>query len=282
MNAWLKRGIISASLASALAVGGYLFALSTRGRPAPTFEDLIELADLETVKPGGRAMTKTLVEACGLEPDMQVLDIGCASGDTALFLAGTFGAMVTGIDPSEKLIETARGKAAAAGLETRLSFIQADPYRLPFKRESFDVVTAEFVTSGLDKSSVLPEWTRVIKSGGCLGIHDIVWLQEPPAELRERAEVSLGLVPETLTDWIDAFRKAGLVRMQAMDVTDSWTEYSLRVVRGVGWGGLMRTASRLTSLYGANAVKVLPALLKNEWYNRLSLLGYAVIVGCKP
>ena len=55
-------------------------------------------------------------------PDLHVLDIGCGWGGMALTLARDFGARVTGITLSAEQLAEARGRAAAAGLEHRVSF----------------------------------------------------------------------------------------------------------------------------------------------------------------
>lgn len=55
-------------------------------------------------------------------PDLEVLDIGCGWGGTALTLAKDYGARVTGITLSEEQLAAARARAAEAGLADRVSF----------------------------------------------------------------------------------------------------------------------------------------------------------------
>jgi cyclopropane-fatty-acyl-phospholipid synthase len=55
-------------------------------------------------------------------PGLSVLDIGCGWGGMALTLAGDFGARVTGITLSEAQLRTCRDRAAAAGLDDRVTF----------------------------------------------------------------------------------------------------------------------------------------------------------------
>jgi SAM-dependent methyltransferase len=64
-----------------------------------------------------------------------VLDAGCGTGDTALFLAGR-GCQVTGIDFLDVPIERARHKAAQRGLAAR--FLVRDALTLSDRPERFD------------------------------------------------------------------------------------------------------------------------------------------------
>ena len=59
---------------------------------------------------------------CLDRPDLTVLDIGCGWGGLALTLARDYGARVTGITLSTEQLGEARARAAAEGLEERVSF----------------------------------------------------------------------------------------------------------------------------------------------------------------
>lgn len=68
----------------------------------------------------------------------RVLDIGCGTGDLAIWLAGQ-GRTVTGADFLAQPIERAREKAAAAGVEA--TFLQLDALAVGELPERFDAVT---------------------------------------------------------------------------------------------------------------------------------------------
>ncbi|SMX31784.1 SAM-dependent methyltransferase [Actibacterium lipolyticum] len=57
-----------------------------------------------------------------LEPDMQVLDIGCGWGGMALTLARDYGVRVLGVTLSEEQHKVASARAKAAGLSDRVEF----------------------------------------------------------------------------------------------------------------------------------------------------------------
>ena len=122
-----------------------------------------------------------------LGPAISVLDLGCGYGSTARYLARTHGCKVTGINISEKELELARLRAAEAGLEHLLSFEQGDFHSLLYENDSFDVVwSQEAFLHGADKSLIISEARRVLKSGGTLIFTDIVVRSETPASDRER------------------------------------------------------------------------------------------------
>src|SRR5579859_7241747 len=97
-----------------------------------------------------------------------VLDAGCGTGDTALFLAGR-GCQVTGIDFMEEAISRARQKAAERGLPA--TFLVKDALTLQDWSERFDNV----IDSGLfhvfndaDRRRYVEGLATVLKPGGRL------------------------------------------------------------------------------------------------------------------
>jgi SAM-dependent methyltransferase len=77
----------------------------------------------------------------GLRADMQVLDVACGTGNLAL-LAARAGARTCGLDIAENLVEQARARAAAAGLD--IEFIEADAEDIPYEDASFDQVLSMY------------------------------------------------------------------------------------------------------------------------------------------
>jgi arsenite methyltransferase len=99
---------------------------------------------------GGWEATRQLLESCHLGKDEQVLDVGCASGKTACYVAAKYGCKVVGVDILDKMIDLANERAQREGVQDRVSFRQADAQHLPFEDDLFDVVLGEFITGLLE------------------------------------------------------------------------------------------------------------------------------------
>lgn len=139
--------------------------------------------------------TKLRVTRAHLRPDMEVLEIGCGTGSTALVHA-PFVKHILAIDASSRMIEIARGKAEADHV-TNVAFRRAafDGFEAP--DASFDAVLGLSVLHLLpDRRAAIAKVRRLLKPGGvfvsstpCLGDH-MRWFK-PVGALGAR----LGLIP---------------------------------------------------------------------------------------
>lgn len=109
-----------------------------------------------------------LCEAVDLRAGERVLDVACGNGNAALAAARRF-CQVTGIDYVPALLERARRRAQAEGLEA--TFQEADAEDLPFADNSFDAVLS---TCGAmfapDQERTAGELLRVCRPGGRIGM----------------------------------------------------------------------------------------------------------------
>lgn len=79
------------------------------------------------------------LERIDIRPGTEMLDVGCGAGQIAI-PAARAGVRVTGADIAANLIEEARSRAEAEGLDAR--FEEADAEMLPYPDASFDVVVS--------------------------------------------------------------------------------------------------------------------------------------------
>src|SRR5215207_7700963 len=107
---------------------------------------------------------QAFVERLAPKPGERVLDVACGSGNLS-FPAARAGADVTGIDIATNLVETARGRARAEGLN--VYFDEGDAERMPYGDSSFDVVMTMFGAMFAPRPEVTAsELLRVCKPGG--------------------------------------------------------------------------------------------------------------------
>ena len=96
-----------------------------------------------------------------LESGSKVLELGCGTGYFTRELIDT-GAGITAIDISPDLLEEARKKIQAPGLEFKVD----NAYAMSFENESFDHVIGSSVLHHLEIRRALSEVYRVLKPGG--------------------------------------------------------------------------------------------------------------------
>lgn len=110
------------------------------------------------------AAFRAVLDHAGVGPGTRHLDVGCGAGMAAA-LSAARGAVVSGIDAAEALLEIARERTPAG------DFRQGDIEALPFDDGSFDLVTGfnAFQYAG-DAAQALREAGRVAKPGGMVVI----------------------------------------------------------------------------------------------------------------
>ncbi len=102
----------------------------------------------------------------------RILDVATGTGDLAIALARNIGeARITAVDLSEGMLEVARRKVAARGLDDRIRLMQGDGERLALDTASVDAATVAFgVRNFGDIAAGLRELARTIKPGGSVFI----------------------------------------------------------------------------------------------------------------
>jgi SAM-dependent methyltransferase len=104
------------------------------------------------------------VQRLGVKQGERVLDVACGTGNLAI-PAAKAGADVTGLDIAPNLVEQARERAAAEGLNAR--FDEGDAEALPYDDGSFDTVMTMFGAMFAPRPDVTAkELIRVSRSGG--------------------------------------------------------------------------------------------------------------------
>jgi ubiquinone/menaquinone biosynthesis C-methylase UbiE len=154
---------------------GIMSIKSSRYIPALSFGWLTPLYD-PILKWGMREeiFKQRLVQRANLQPNMDVLDLGCGTGTLTVMLKQAAPlANITGVDGDPQVLSIAQSKAEQANLSIR--WAKGMAFDLPYPDHSFDVVTSSLVIHHLtapDKFRAFQEVRRVLRPGGYLHIVD--------------------------------------------------------------------------------------------------------------
>ncbi len=106
-----------------------------------------------------------LLDRVGVEPGMDVLDVGTGSGGTVAIPAALRGARVVGSDLTPELFDHARRRAEEAGVT--VEWVEADAEDLRFEDASFDRVLSTFGHMFAPRHERAgAELARVVRAGG--------------------------------------------------------------------------------------------------------------------
>jgi len=133
---------------------------------------------LDRVTLGRMVRLRELVVEEWVQPGDRVLDVGCGPGTLSLPIAWR-GAMVTGIDASQIMLDEARAQADLKVLSDRVNFLKLDAVALSdhFEEASFDLVVCSLLLSELSQRAqqrVLTACRRLLAPDGRLLIVDEV------------------------------------------------------------------------------------------------------------
>jgi SAM-dependent methyltransferase len=132
------------------------------------------LAGVDEFHLGGRSATEALLDDVDPAPGSSVVDVGCGIGGAARVMARR-GCRVLGVDLTPSFVEAARELSSAAGFGDDLRFEVGSALELPVDDASVDLVTMLHVGMNVDdKSALMAEFGRVLRSGATLAVYDIM------------------------------------------------------------------------------------------------------------
>jgi SAM-dependent methyltransferase len=191
--------------------------------------------DWPTFAPIVQAVADEVVEAVGTSEGDDFLDVATGSGNAAI-AAAQRGARVAGLDLVPELIDAARARFAAAGLEAELVVGNAE--ELPYEDASFDRITSIFGTMFAPRHEVAAgELVRVARPGAAIAV--TAWTPEgmngqmfgtlgkhmpPPPE---------GFVPPVM--WGDEDHVRGLFSAAGLEVSCEKRMANLEFESAEGW-----------------------------------------------
>jgi len=196
-------------------------------------------------------------DAAGVQPDAQILDVGCGLGASSIYLVRRYRTKVTGITISTVQVEMANKAAETAGVNA--TFLLMDAEAMTFDK-SFDVVwSVESISHYQDIPKFFISAAKLLKPGGTLAITD--WFKRKGLTLREHKkflhDLEHGMMVElqTMEDYARYMAAAGLkvVRREVLNKNCAKTwDFCLDIIKDKSlWG--------LAAQYGPAFVRFLRA-----------------------
>ena len=163
---------------------------------------LWEKGDFTRIAATMRESGETLVNSFGITKELEVLDLGCGDGTTAL-PAAALGANVLGVDIAGNLVEAGNRRASERGL-SNCKFREGDATNLhELEDHSFDLVVsifgAMFAPEPLD---VAKEMVRVTRRGGRIIMGN--WIPNDLTLVAQILKVSSSYAPPAPEGFISA------------------------------------------------------------------------------
>jgi SAM-dependent methyltransferase len=154
---------------------------------------LWEKGDFTRIAEHMRASGEALVAKLGITPGMNVLDLGCGDGTTAIPEA-RLGANVLGVDIASNLVEAGNRRIREAGL-TNIQIQEGDATDLrDLQDQQFDLVVSIFGAMFAPKPfDVAKETVRVTKPGGRIVMGN--WIPGDPTVVAQILKISSAYTP---------------------------------------------------------------------------------------
>jgi ubiquinone/menaquinone biosynthesis C-methylase UbiE len=194
---------------------------------------LWEKGDFTRIAATMRQSGEALVKELGIKKGIDVLDLGCGDGTTAL-PAAKLGANVLGVDIAQNLVAAGNKRAQEQGL-TNLRFQEGDASDLrDLKDSSFDLVVSIFGAMFAPKPfDVAREMVRVTRPGGRIVMGN--WIPNDPTLVAQILRISAAYTPPPPEGFIspmtwgveshvlERFGSAGVPKEKVSFVRDTFT-----------------------------------------------------------
>ena len=237
----------------------------------------------DSFHPGGLTLTRRLGEKLGLKAGMRVLDVASGKGESAIFLAETFGCEVVGIDYGPVNVEQATTRAQEVGVSELVTFQTGDAEKIPVPDASFDALICEcaFCTFP-DKRAAAEEFARILKPGGQVGLSDLTRATElPPALTGLLAWVACIADARPVVEYVHYLTGADFHAVEAEPHDEALAEM-VRDIQGKLLGAELMSKLKKIDLNGIDFTEAKGMARAAADAVRAKTLGYAIITARHP
>ena len=190
-------------------------------------------ADYDDLLRRNRAGAERLVASLPPGRYDRVLDVGCGTGFVTEAMVGRFGTLsVTGVDPSEGMLERFREKLDGLGVEADLHV--AGVHEMPAADDAYDAVVSGMAFHWFpEKQAAVKAMARRLRPGGVMGI-----LASGRGTDEELRLLLSAIDPPVPPSWVEVFdlihrdveELATYMRDAGLEVLDVWEERRVRRV----------------------------------------------------
>lgn len=199
---------------------------------SPSTLDLVRLSPRRLFPPGGEPLYRQIALLTGMEPDHEVLDVGCGRAVSLEYFVREYGVHGSGIEDDPQLVQLAEERARAEGLSEAMQVQAAPADALPYRDEIFDIAVGELgMTAAAEPEAAIRELVRVTRPGGIVVLVQLVWKAPVDAERRRILSEHLGVRPLMLVEWKRLLREVGVRDLHTEDWSDDHTAFRPRVAK---------------------------------------------------
>ena len=231
---------------------------------------LWELLMGEQIHVGGPDQTEVLAKKVGVDiggENIYLLDICSALGGPARQLAEKYGTKVVGLDITPEMLEEAKKRTEGNSYADKIEYRLGSGLDIPAHADTFDVVWGQDAWCYIrDKTRLIDEVNRVLKSGGTLGFTDWIWGSIDPTEADADYLMEFMVFPDlqTLDGYEELIRGVGMNLLEKEDLGDDFAKHMdiyVGILQGAkqdiiaGFGAELYTEAKKGVLAWQKAVK---------------------------
>lgn len=186
--------------------------LSLEKIPTIKYFPMIGIVKETNRPPGGMNSIRKIAQNAFLNSKKNVLEVGTATGVTAIELAKLTECKITAIDIDENNLSVARDRAESENVAHLISFEKRDATDTKFENKTFDMVFCGNVTSYFDdKVKAIKEYDRVLKDNGLIAAIPMYYIKKPSDNLVNEVSdaIDVNITPLYKKDWVKFFELPG-------------------------------------------------------------------------